>query len=90
MRSMNKILSSTLAALLIAGSGTMVFAKDFSDVDDLSYGKTEIDMLSDIGVIKGTSDTEFSPDELVTREQMAAFLFRLMLNKEDAGRVNTT
>ncbi|MBQ4606583.1 MAG: S-layer homology domain-containing protein, partial [Clostridia bacterium] len=87
---MNKVLSSTLAALLIAGSGTMVFAKDFSDVDDLSYAKTEIDMLSDIGVIKGTSDTEFSPDELVTREQMAAFLFRLMLNKEDAGRVNTT
>ncbi|MBQ8640850.1 MAG: S-layer homology domain-containing protein [Clostridia bacterium] len=90
MRSKNKVLSSILAALLIAGNGTMVFAKDFSDVDDMSFAKTEIDMLSDIGVIKGTGETEFSPEDPVTREQMAAFLFRLMLNKEDAGRVNTT
>ena len=90
MRSKNKVLSSILAALLIAGNGTMVFAKDFSDVDNMSFAKTEIDMLSDIGVIKGTGESEFSPDAPVTREQMAAFLFRLMLNKDDAGRVNTT
>ena len=85
-----RILCSVLAALLIATSGTMVFAKDFSDVDKTHIGSTEIDILSDIGVIKGTSDKEFSPDDPVTREQMAALLFRLMLNKEDAGRVNTT
>jgi len=90
VRSMNRTLSSILAALMIAGSGTMVFAKDFSDVDDMSFAGTEIDMLSDIGVIKGTSNTEFSPEEKVTREQMAVFLFRLMLNKEEAGRNNTT
>lgn len=85
-----RILCSVLAALMIAASGTMVFAKDFSDVDKTHTGSTEIDILSDIGVIKGTSDKEFSPDDPVTREQMAALLFRLMLNKEDAGRVNTT
>ncbi len=90
MRSMHKILGTTLAALMIAGQGTAVFAKDFSDVDHTSFAKTEIDILSDIGVIKGTSDKEFSPEAPVTREQMAAFLFRLMLNKEEAGRVNTT
>jgi len=90
MRSMQKILSSSLAALMIAGCGTAVFAKDFSDIDDFSFAKKEIDMLSDIGVIRGTSENEYSPDETVTREQMAAFLFRLMLNKDDAGRVNTT
>lgn len=85
-----RILCSVLAALMIAASGTMVFAKDFSDVEKTHTGSTEIDILSDIGVIKGTSETEFSPDDPVTREQMAALLFRLMLNKEDAGRVNTT
>ena len=90
MRSMNRTLSSILAALMIAGSGTAVFAKDFSDVDDMSFAGTEIDMLSDIGVIKGTGENEFSPEDKVTREQMAVFLFRLMLNKEEAGRNNTT
>lgn len=85
-----RVLCSLLAALLIAACGTAVFAKDFSDVDKTHPGSTEIDILSDIGVIKGTSDKEFSPDDPVTREQMAALLFRLMLNKEEAGRVNTT
>ncbi|MBQ2276970.1 MAG: S-layer homology domain-containing protein, partial [Clostridia bacterium] len=86
----NKILSTSLAALMVAGSGTMTFAKTYDDVDSDHKAKTEISILSDIGVIKGTADGEFSPDELVTREQMAAFLFRLMLGRDDAGRVNTT
>jgi len=86
----NKILSTSLAALMVAGSGTMTFAKTYDDVDSDHEAKTEISILSDIGVIKGTADGEFSPDELVTREQMAAFLFRLMLGRDDAGRVNTT
>lgn len=90
MKSMQKLLCSSLAAMMIAGSGTMVMAKDFSDVDNNSFGATEIDILSDIGVIKGTNDKEFSPESLVTREQMAALLFRLMLNKDNAGRENTT
>lgn len=90
MRNTNKLLSAVLALLLTAGSSTLAFAKDFTDVDDTSYGKTEIDMLSDIGVIQGVNDKEFAPDDYVTREQMAALLFRLMLNKNDAGRTNTT
>ena len=90
MKSMQKLLCSSLAALMIAGSGTMIMAKDFSDVDNNSFGATEIDILSDIGVIKGTNDNQFSPENLVTREQMAALLFRLMLNKDNAGRENTT
>ena len=68
---MKRPLCIILAALLIAGNGTMVFAKDFSDVDNMSFAKTEIDMLSDIGVIKGTGESEFSPEAPVTREQMA-------------------
>lgn len=90
MRNTNKLLSAVLAVLLMAGTSTLAFAKDFNDVDDTSYGKTEIDMLSDIGVIQGVNDKEFAPNDYVTREQMAALLFRLMLNKDDAGRTNTT
>ncbi len=93
MNRIQKIMSTSLAAAMIAGSGTMTFAKSYDDVDSDSMSKTaatSISILSDIGVIKGTSENEFSPDQLVTREQMAAFLFRLMLGRDDAGRVNTT
>ena len=85
-----RILTAALAALMIAGSAVSTGAKTYDDVKDDSRGAAEISMLSDIGVIKGTSEGEFSPDELVSREQMASLLFRLMLGRDDAGRKNTT
>ena len=90
MNSVKKLMSSTLAALMVAGCGTMTFAKNYDDVKNDHSAKTEISILSDIGVIKGTSSNEFSPEDDVTREQMAALLFRLMLGRDDAGRVNTS
>ncbi|MGN1409359.1 MAG: S-layer homology domain-containing protein [Eubacteriales bacterium] len=90
MNNFKKILTPTLAALMVAASGTMVFAKNYDDVASDHPVRTEISILSDIGVIKGTSESEFSPEDNVTREQMATLLFRLMLGRDDAGRVNTT
>lgn len=90
MNAFKKILAPTLAALMVAGSGSAVFAKNYEDVDTDHKASTEISILSDIGVIKGTSEDKFSPDDNVTREQMATLLFRLMLGRDDAGRVNTT
>ena len=85
-----RIFTALLAALMIAGSALTVGAKTYDDVKDDSRGAAEISMLSDIGVIKGTGEREFSPDEKVSREQMASLLFRLMLGRDDAGRENTT
>ncbi len=65
-------------------------AKSYDDVASTDRYAEQIEILSDIGVIKGTSETEFSPEEKVTREQMALLLFRLMLGKESAGALNTT
>jgi len=90
MNGIKKFLCATLAALMIAGSATLTFAKNFDDVKEDHFAKVEISILTDIGVIKGTGEGEFSPEEDVTREQMAAFLFRLMMGRDDAGRVNTT
>ncbi len=90
MNGFKKFMGASLAALMIAGTGTMTFAKDFNDVTADNKAATEISILTDMGIIKGTHDNIFSPDEEVTREQMALLMFRLMLNKEDAGRVNTT
>ncbi len=90
MNSIKKFFSSVLAALMIAGCGTLTFARNFDDITEDSGAKTEISILTDLGVIKGTGENEFSPEEDVSREQMATFLFRLMLGRDDAGRVNTT
>jgi len=90
MKDLKKYLSASLATLMVAGCATLTFARNFDDIKDDSKAKTEISILTDIGVIKGTSENEFSPNENVTREQMATFLFRLMLGRDDAGRVNTT
>ena len=86
MNKFKKILAPILAALILASTSTMVFAKNYDDVKAEHPMRTEISILSDIGVIRGTSDKEFSPNDKVTREQMATLLFRLMLGRDDAGR----
>lgn len=90
MKGFKKILSTTLAALLVAGSASLTFAKGYEDVKEDNLSEIEISILSDLGVILGTSENEFSPDKNVTREQMATLLFRLMLGRDDAGEINTT
>ena len=55
-----------------------------SDFDDLSSNQSQADSINCIayfGITKGTSATTYSPDDPVSREQMALFLIRL------AGRV---
>jgi len=84
-------MSGSLATLMIvAALMTGASAKSFDDVASGDRYAEQIEILSDIGVIKGTSDTEFSPEEEVTREQMALLLFRLMIGKDTAGKTNTT
>ena len=90
MNGFKKIMSTTLAAAMVAGCGTLTFANNYDDVKNDHEAQTEISILTDIGVIKGTHENKFSPDENVSREQMATLLFRLMLGRDDAGRVNTT
>ena len=89
-----KITSVALASATVMsfGLGTGVAAKTFEDIDiTKEYNYVEqIDILSDIGVIVGTSDTQFSPNDNVTREQMAMFLFRTMLGRNNSGTVNST
>ena len=62
MNKFKKILAPILAALILASTSTMVFAKNYDDVKAEHPMRTEISILSDIGVIRGTSDKEFSSD----------------------------
>ncbi len=51
----------------------------FADVPATSFARGDIACIAKLGVTNGTSSTTYSPQGLVTREQMAAFLERLYL-----------
>lgn len=91
MKNFKKTLSAALAILMIMSALALgTSAKSFDDVpSDYKYAE-QINIISDIGVTKGTGDTEYSPEAKVTREQMALLLYRLMVGNENSGRVNTT
>lgn len=50
----------------------------FTDIEHLDdEQQADIALLARLAITRGTSDTTFSPDEPVTRAQMASFLARL-------------
>jgi hypothetical protein len=50
--------------------------KDFFSDDETSKFEGSINRLAASGITKGCSATRFCPNDLVTRQQMAAFLHR--------------
>ena len=54
-----------------------VGALPFADVSAGSFARDDIVCIHGLGVTTGTSPTTYSPDDFVTREQMASFLARL-------------
>lgn len=50
----------------------------FTDVSAGSFARDDIAALKTLGITTGTSATTYSPGDFVTREQMAAFLMRLI------------
>ena len=51
---------------------------DFVDVPSYEYYAAAIAWAHKGGIVMGISDTEFAPDDKITREQMAAILYRYM------------
>ncbi|MDG2028888.1 MAG: S-layer homology domain-containing protein [Acidimicrobiales bacterium] len=60
-------------------------AHPFTDIDAGSFAKDDIPCIFGLGMTTGTSPTLYSPDDFVTREQMAAFVARLYRLVTDAG-----
>lgn len=48
----------------------------FADVESGSYYEKAVAWAGENGIVKGISDTEFAPDANVTREQIAAIIYR--------------
>ena len=74
--------SAVLVCLAVAASLTSSSPADgvagFGDVPAGRYFTTPVQWMVDEGITTGTSLTCFSPDQLATRGQMAAFMWRLV------------
>ncbi|GBG07300.1 hypothetical protein PAT3040_01848 [Paenibacillus agaridevorans] len=51
-------------------------AAHFNDITERSWYRGYVGALVEAGIVRGTSATRFSPDALVTREQMVVFFIR--------------
>ncbi len=54
----------------------------FSDVRTGSWYSKAVAWASNNGIVKGITNTEFAPDDNITREQMAAIIYRYLAFKE--------
>ncbi len=57
-------------------------ASPFSDIAGGSYYEKAVAWANANGIVKGVSDAEFAPDESITREQMAAMIYRYAAYKK--------
>ena len=89
---MKKIISLVMAVLMIFGTFAFTATASFDDVPvDNEALYDAVELLDTLGVAKGTTVDTFSPDDLVSRQQMAAFVYRLMkAGRSSEGGVNTT
>ena len=62
----------------VAPSGS----NNFTDVTPGAYYENAITWASENGIVNGYSDTAFGPNDAITREQMAAILYRYAQYKD--------
>lgn len=92
MRKTSKLLALVLAVLMMFSIASVSVSAQFSDVsvDDEALNDA-VNLLTTLKIAYGTTDTTFAPNENVTRQQMAAFVYRLMkAGKQVTGGTNAT
>ncbi len=77
--------------ILILSSFSVTHGASFNDVDVQNSALCDaVDFLFENGITKGISQTEFGTAENVTREQMAAFIYRAKNDGKSPGGVENT
>ncbi len=72
-----KMTRAMLTAILWRWKGAPeVYKNPFSDVADSEWYTYAVSWAAAAGIVKGTGDNEFSPDDTMTREQLVTLLFR--------------
>lgn len=79
------VLAASIAAVGITATTPLAVTRAFDDVTDSGkYYFKPVYWAVEKGITSGTSDTEFSPDAICTRGQIATFLYQAIGNGEDA------
>ncbi|MCI8388065.1 MAG: S-layer homology domain-containing protein [Clostridiales bacterium] len=76
MRNLKKFLALVLAMLMVVSAGAAVSA--FDDVAEDNQYAAAIEKLAGYGIVNGTGDGLFSPEDGVTRTQMAIMMARAL------------
>ena len=67
-----------MAAFLVRSFHLPLTSRDFFTDDETSIFEGDINRLAASGITAGCGGTKFCPNNLVSREQMAAFLWRAL------------
>ena len=92
MRNLKKVLALVVAVAMIASMGLVASAVNYSDVASNASYADAVNLLSNLGIIKGYEDGTFKPDNTVTRAEAATMIVRMLgLDDEvEAGETNFT
>ncbi len=72
-----KIITLCLSVILLCTAFVPVHAAVFSDTAGSQFEKA-VDLLSEIGILKGKTETEYAPGASLTRAEMTTILLRLI------------
>ena len=90
MRNPKRTLSLVLAAVMLVGMmvvGASAASSDFVDGNEITYAEAA-EVMTALGVFEGTDKGAFDPTGILTREQAAAIICRMLLG-DDAENLTT-
>ena len=90
MRNLKRTLSLVLAAVMLVGMmvvGASAASSDFVDGNKITYAEAA-EVMTALGVFEGTDKGAFDPTGILTREQAAAIICRMLLG-DDAENLTT-
>ncbi len=76
MKSLKRLIATLIALSMLLSLSA--FAAEFKDVEKGSTHEKAIDVLSDIGIVKGYEDGNYKPDKEVTRAEITSLLMRMV------------
>ena len=71
-----------------AGKPDVSITRQFSDVDETNWYARAVSWAVEQGIVKGMGDGTFAPDRAVTREELAAMLYRKAGEPETEGTLD--
>ncbi len=92
MRNLKKVLALVVAVAMIASMGLVASAASYSDVAANASYADAVNLLSNLGIIKGYDDGTFKPDNTVTRAEAATMIVRMLglADEVESGATNFT